>query len=163
MLRKMKKKCSNDEGPNTELVGGKRLIGWREWVALPEFDTPPIKAKIDTGARTSALHAFRIKPFWKDDARYVEFYIHPEQHRRVPEIRCEARLLEQRGVTSSNGQKELRYVIETNADIGGEIINIELTLTNRDELGFRMLIGRQAVRGHFIVDPGRSYCAASPR
>ncbi|MBV1887541.1 MAG: RimK/LysX family protein [Parvibaculaceae bacterium] len=163
MLRNMKKKCSNDRGLNTEEVGGKRLIGWREWVALPDFDTPPIKAKIDTGARTSALHAFRIKPFWKDAAPYVEFYIHPEQHRRKPEIRCEAPLLEQREITSSNGQKEIRYVIETNADIGGEVFNIELTLTNRDELGFRMLIGRQAVRGHFIIDPGRSYCAASPR
>jgi len=162
MLKKAKAKRSNERAPNAESIIGKPVIGWREWVELPDFDTPPIKAKIDTGARTSALHAFRIKPILKDDVPYVEFYIHPEQHRRKPEIRCEAPVLEQRNVTSSTGHKEHRYVIETTAAIGGDIFTIELTLTNRDELGFRMLIGRQAVRGHFLVDPGRSYCAPAP-
>jgi len=160
-LKKMKKTRSNKEEQRRKEAHDKPIIGWREWVSLPDFETPPIKAKIDTGARTSALHAFRIRPFTKEGIPYVEFYIHPEQHRRKPEIRCEAPLLEQREVKSSTGHKELRYVIETDAEIGGDIFTIELTLTNRDELGFRMLIGRQAVRGHFIIDPGRSYCASS--
>jgi len=163
MRKKMKKKNSPAGTKLARTVSGKSIIGWREWVGLPDFGTPLIKAKVDTGARTSALHAFRIQPFNKDDVPYVEFYIHPEQHRRKPEIRCEAPVLEQRQVTSSTGHKEVRYVIETAASIGGEVFNIELTLTNRDELGFRMLIGRQAVRGHFIIDPGRSYCTSSPR
>ncbi|MDF1846648.1 MAG: RimK/LysX family protein [Parvibaculaceae bacterium] len=161
----MKKRHSNEAKRGGEAKGlgharrNKIIIGWREWVTLPELGTPPIKAKIDTGARTSALHAFRMRHFTRDGAAYVEFYVHPEQHRRKPEIRCEAPLLEERQITSSNGQKELRCVIETQAEIGGEIFDIELTLTNRDELGFRMLIGRQALRGHFIIDPGQSYCA----
>lgn len=159
MLKKAKAKRSNKRAPNARSTIGKPVIGWREWVTLRDFDTPPVKAKIDTGARTSALHAFRIKPFLRNEIPYVEFYIHPKQHRRKPEIRCEAPVLEQRNVTSSTGHKELRYVIETTVVIGGDTLKIELTLTNRDELGFRMLIGRQAVRGHFLVDPGRSYCA----
>jgi len=128
-------------------------------VTLPGLGAPPIKAKIDTGARTSALHAFRIRPFEKDGVPYVEFFVHPVQHRRLPEIRCAAPILEQRQVKSSNGQSETRYVVHTTATIGNEQLEIELTLTNRDELGFRMLIGREAVRGKFLVDPGKSYCA----
>jgi ribosomal protein S6--L-glutamate ligase len=85
------------------------------------------------------------------------------QHRRTPEVRCEARVLEQRKVTSSTGHSEMRYVIQTIAEIGDRQLTIELTLTNRDELGFRMLIGREAVRGRFVVDPGRSYCARQTR
>ena len=161
-VKNMKKQRSSKTVKRGRDPRDKPVIGWREWVGLPGFGTPPIKAKIDTGARTSALHAFRIKPFTKNDVPYVEFYIHPEQHRRKPEIRCEAPILEEREITSSTGHKERRYVIETAAEIGREVFTIELTLTNRDELGFRMLIGRQAVRGHFIVDPGRSYCAQLP-
>lgn len=140
------------------LLDGKMLIGWREWVVLPELGVPPIKAKIDTGARTSALHAFRIRTFKKSGIPYVEFYVHPVQRRRNPEVRCRAPLKEQRHVTSSSGHREMRYVIETIAEIGGERMTIELTLANRDQLGFRMLIGRGAVREKFIIDPGRSYC-----
>lgn len=136
----------------------KPVIGWREWVGLPDLGVPPIKAKIDTGARTSTLHAFRIHPFDKDGVPYVAFFVHPVQHRRRPEVRCEAPVLERRKVTSSTGHSEMRYVIETTAELGGKSLTIELTLTNRSELGFRMLIGREAMRGTFVVDPGRSYC-----
>lgn len=161
-LKKMNNRLSSKVTPCRKELPDRPIIGWREWVVLPDLETPPIKAKIDTGARTSALHAFRIRPFTKDGVPFVEFFIHPEQHRRRPEIKCEAAILDQREIMSSNGQKELRYVIETAANIGGETFNIELTLANRNELGFRMLIGRQAVRGHFVIDPGRSYCASSP-
>lgn len=154
------KKQSTKKPGNKKTTKSKPVIGWREWVTLPEFGAPPIKAKIDTGARTSALHAFKIRPFKKNGVPHIEFYIHPEQHRRLPEIKCIAPVLEQRRITSSTGHSEIRYVIETTAIIGGRKLNIELTLTNRDELGFRMLIGREAIRKKFIVDPGRSYCAS---
>ena len=140
----------------------KRLIGWREWVAFPDLGAPPIKAKIDTGARTSALHAFRIRRFEKAGVELVEFFVHPVQRRRDPEIRCEAPLVDEREVTSSNGRRERRYVIQTRAVIAGEMRKIELTLTNRDEMGFRLLIGRRALTSRFIIDPGRSYCGGVP-
>ncbi len=141
----------------------KVIVGWREWVCLPELNIPPLKAKIDTGARTSALHAYRIRPFEKDGTSYVEFFVHPVQRRRNPEIRCEAPILGQRRVTSSTGHSEMRYVIKTKAEIGGETLTVEVTLTNRDQLGFRMLIGREAIREKFIVDPGCSYCVGQPK
>ncbi|MEM9619665.1 MAG: RimK/LysX family protein [Pseudomonadota bacterium] len=150
---------SAKSAPKKATLGGKFIIGWREWVRMPELGAPPIKAKIDTGARTSALHAYRIRPFEKNGVAYVEFFIHPVQRRKKPEIRCEAPVKEQRRVTSSTGHSEMRYVIETMAEIGAEKLMIEVTLTNRDQLGFRMLIGREAVRDKFVIDPGRSYCA----
>ncbi len=154
-----KNKRSIKSSAKKKPLGEKRIIGWREWVVLPDLNLPPIKAKIDTGARTSALHAFHIRPFEKDGVPYVEFVVHPVQRRRKPEIRCEAPILEQRQVTSSTGHSEMRYVIKTNAEIGNESLVVEVTLTNRDQLGFRMLIGREAIREKFMIDPGRSYCA----
>lgn len=155
----MTTKRSAKTAPKKTTPGGKSVIGWREWVRMPELGAPPIKAKIDTGARTSALHAYRIRPFEKNGVAHVEFFIHPVQRRKKPEIRCEAPVKEQRRVTSSTGHSEMRYVIETTAEIGVEKLMIEVTLTNRDQLGFRMLIGREAVRDKFVIDPGRSYCA----
>lgn len=135
----------------------KAVIGWREWVALPELGVDRIKAKIDTGARTSAIHAFGIKPFERDGVHYVRFSLHPVQHHRNPVVDCEARVVDERIVTSSNGKQEHRYVIETTVRLGEEVWPIEMTLTNRDEMGFRMLLGRAAVRRRFVVDPGGSF------
>lgn len=135
----------------------KQVIGWREWVALPGLNVDTIKAKIDTGARTSALHAFRIKEIDVDGAPHVSFFVHPVQHKKTPEIACTAKIVDKRVITSSNGQRQNRYVIVTPVRIGSLEWPIELTLTNRDEMGFRMLLGREAVRKRFLVDPGSSF------
>ncbi len=135
----------------------KAVIGWREWVGLPDLGVDRIKAKIDTGARTSAIHAFEIRPFERHGQRYVNFSLHPVQHHRQPVVDCEARVVDERSVTSSNGEREQRYVIETRISLGEETWPIEMTLTNRDEMGFRMLLGRRAVRRRFVVDPGGSF------
>lgn len=132
-------------------------MGWREWVSLPELGIDGIKAKIDTGARTSALHAFRIRRFTRDGRSFVRFYVHPLQRHRHPEIFCEAPLIDERIITSSSGQSGNRYVIETHLHMGQSGWPIEITLTNRDEMGFRMLLGRQALRHRLLVDPGSSY------
>ena len=135
----------------------KLVIGWREWVELPDLGIEQIKAKVDTGARTSALHAYRVKRFERDGKGFVRFYVHPIQRRKRPEVRCEAPLVDERIVISSNGKPEHRYVIETLVKMGGRAWPIEVTLTNRDEMSFRMLLGRQAIRRRLVVDPGRSY------
>jgi hypothetical protein len=133
------------------------VIGWREWVRLPELGVESIKAKVDTGARTSSLHAYEVEEFSRGGRRRVRFKIHPEQRDSKHEIRCEAVLKDRRRVTPSSGHSELRPVILTSIELLGRTWEVELTLTNRDEMGFRMLLGRQAMRGHFVVDPGRSF------
>ncbi len=135
----------------------KPLIGWREWAALPDLGIDRIKVKVDTGARTSALHAFRVKEHARGDGRLARFYVHPLQRRRRPEILCEAPIVDERYVMSSNGERERRLVVETRLRIGEHEWPIELTLTSRDQMGFRMLLGRQAIRRRLIVDPGSSY------
>ena len=138
------------------------VVGWREWVALPDLGIDLIKAKIDTGARTSALHAFKVEQVLRDGVPSLRFIVHPRRRRRRPEVVCEAPLVDRRVVVSSNGQREARYVIRTTIQIAARCWPIELTLTDRDEMSFRMLLGRQALRRHLIVDPGSSYRLGKP-
>lgn len=134
-------------------------LGWREWAALPELGIEAIKAKLDTGARTSSLHAFGIELFERDGIPMVRFEVHPEQRSRQGRVRVEAEVLDERWIRNSGGVRELRPVIETDVRIGEETWPIELTLTRRDEMGFRMLLGRQAIRTRAVVDPGSSFRA----
>ena len=139
---------------NTEQLA---IVGWREWVSLPELGLPAIKAKIDTGARTSALHAFLIEPYKQQGEDWLRFHMHPVQRETDIVVVCDARLKDQREVTDSGGHTELRYVIETNLHIGGVHWPIEVTLTNRDNMRFRMLIGREALKNRLLVNSGNSY------
>lgn len=138
------------------------IIGWREWVALPDFNVDAIKAKIDTGARSSALHAFNLKRFRRRGKRMVRFEIHPIQRTSRQAVEVEAEVIEDRMVRSSNGKVERRPVIRTSVRMYNRDWEIELTLTSRDEMGFRMLLGRHALRGQFLIDPGRSLRAGYP-
>ncbi|MGD2123003.1 MAG: ATP-dependent zinc protease [Gemmatimonadota bacterium] len=135
----------------------KPTIGWREWVRLPDLGVDTIKVKVDTGARTSSLHAFGLKELEKNGTPYVRFVVHPEQKRAQPAIQVELPLLARRRVRDSGGKAELRPVVQTVVELMGQRWPIEVTLTRRDAMGFRMLLGRQAIRGRFAVDPGRSF------
>jgi hypothetical protein len=137
----------------------KIMLGWREWVALPEFGIDFIKAKVDTGARTSALHAFYLEPFKRGGEPWVRFGIHPRQGSPEKVVHCEAPVADRRTVTDSGGHREKRYVIETPVKLGDHTVTVEVTLTDRENMRFRMLLGRTAMRGNFMVDPGRSYLA----
>ena len=133
------------------------IIGWREWVALPALGISAVKAKIDTGARSSALHAFDIERIQWGDKPAVRFKVHPVQRNTSVVVVAEAELLEDRQVRSSSGQAEVRPTIKTEIELDGQRWGIELTLTERDAMGFRMLLGRQAIRNRFLVDPGNSF------
>tara|TARA_R110002049_G_scaffold24302_9_gene86316 strand:- start:7013 stop:7456 length:444 start_codon:yes stop_codon:yes gene_type:complete len=138
-------------------MSSKKPIGWREWIGFPDLNIPRIKAKIDTGARTSALHAFRVQPFMRGDRQWVRFAIHPVQGDTDNIVESEAPVKDQRVVRDSGGHEELRYVIETAISIGEDVIRAEVTLTDRDSMLFRVLLGRTALRAHYVVHPGRSY------
>ncbi len=135
----------------------KKIIGWREWVSLPEIGIPAIKAKIDTGARTSALHAFKLEPFEAGGLRKIRFGVHPLQKRKDIEIFCIADIIDQRRVKDSSGNIEKRYVINTVVSMGIMQWPIEITLTSRHNMLHRMLLGRSAVKKSLLIDPGRSY------
>lgn len=135
----------------------KGVIGWREMVDIPNLKIKNIKAKVDTGARTSSLHAFDLKIYKKLGEEYVKFNVHPVQRSMKETISCNAKILEYRKVKSSNGISELRPVIVTPIRLLDEEWPIEITLTNRDEMGFRMLLGRESFRDKFYVDAGKSY------
>ncbi|MBM3514321.1 MAG: ATP-dependent zinc protease [Alphaproteobacteria bacterium] len=141
----------------------RKIVGWREWVRLPDLKVKRIKAKLDTGARTSALHAFDVRPFTKYGASYVRFSIHPMQRKAKPEIKSRALVIDRRTVTDTGGRREERPVIRTTLKIGKSSYPIELTLTDRDHMGFRLLIGRQALRRRYLVDPGRSFVIKKKR
>ncbi|WP_008309832.1 ATP-dependent zinc protease [Leptolyngbya sp. PCC 6406] len=133
------------------------VMGWREWLALPALGISEVKVKVDTGARSSALHAFDIHRFDRSGVAMVRFKVHPLQRNTSHTITAETPVLDERWVRSSSGQSQSRPVIQTLVKVGEQSWPIELTLTNRDAMGFRMLLGREAVRHRFLVDPGRSY------
>lgn len=139
----------------------KNTLGWREWIALPDLEIPQIKAKIDTGARSSALHTHFIDPYKKARQQWVMFCIHPKQKSDIS-VECHAPVKDRRIVTDSGGHKQHRYVIETRLILGQVIVTAEVTLTNRDSMLFRMLLGRTAINDHFIIDPNVSYLLGKP-
>lgn len=138
------------------------LTGWREWVALPEIGVSHIKAKIDTGAQTSALHAADVEEFTRDGRDWVRFTVHPWQHNDNDELRVELPVHDRRTVRSSSGHSQDRLVVLMDVVLAGRRIPAEFTLTSRHEMVFRMLIGREALRQGFMVDPAASYLGGKP-
>jgi hypothetical protein len=141
----------------------KTFVGWREWIALPKLGIGAIKVKIDTGARSSSLHAFDVETFERDGVPWVKFVVHPLQRDCETTVYAEAPVLEFRHIRSSSGHLTHRPVILAEIELDNRRWSIELTLAARDEMGFRMLLGREAVRGKFLVDPGRSYVVSASR
>ncbi len=150
-------------GKKRRALDPKAVVGWREWVALPQFDIDAIKVKIDTGARTSAVHAFNIVPFRKHREDWVRFDVHPLQRNDEIYKTCQAPVVDYRWVTNSGGGREKRFVIVTMLRLGADAWPIEVTLTDRDQMGFRMLLGRTAMERRLIVDPALSYCHSKPK
>lgn len=141
---------------------GRVVAGWREWISLPELGVGWVKAKLDTGARSSAIHAWDVREFDRDGARWASFELHPWQRSDLDAVAVELPILDRRVVRSSTGHEEERLVVATTIRVVGRDLRGELTLTNRDEMGFRMLVGREAMRGELLVDPGRSYLGGKP-
>jgi len=138
------------------------VLGWNEWIALPDLNVPRIKCKVDTGARTSALHAFYVEEFEENLVRRVRFGLHPDQAGTSREIHCTADVIDRRNVTDSGGHTESRIVIQSSIVIGNLTWPIEITLTNRDTMRYRMLLGRAAIEDNFVVDAGASCLMGEP-
>lgn len=141
----------------------KRLLGWREWVSLPALGIAQIKCKVDTGARTSALHAFHTETYTEAGKLRVYFRLHPDQRSTARVLECTADVADQRIVADSGGHRERRIVIVTPLVVGSFEYPIEITLTSRDSMRFRMLLGRTAMHGHYTVDPAASFLAGLPQ
>jgi hypothetical protein len=137
-------------------------IGWREWVGLPELGVSALQAKIDTGADSSSLHAFNQERFVRDGEDWIRFEVHPRRGSKGKPVSCEAPIALERKVRNPGGRSELRPVISTPVVLNGVLIRSLINLTERDEMSFRMLIGRRTLRGKFLVNPGRSYLGAKP-
>ncbi|MCW5201774.1 ATP-dependent zinc protease [Desulfobulbus sp. US4] len=138
------------------------IIGWREWVKLPSLGVDKIKVKVDSGARSSSIQAVNLKTFDRDGEQWVRFKIHPIQRSIKGTLDAEARVLEFRSIKSSNGIAKIRPVILADIELLGQVWEVELTLASRDNMGFRMLLGREAFRDRFMVDGGRSYYGGRP-
>jgi len=138
-------------------------IGWKEWVSLPDLNIPAIKAKVDTGARTSSLHASHITTVEKASGPWVQFVVHPLRKHPEIDIQCEAKLLDRRNIKDSGGHVENRYVIETDVTLGARNWTVVLTLTDRKDMLFRMLLGRTALGEDFKIYPGRKYLTGKIR
>ena len=138
------------------------VIGWREWVQLPDLGVHEIKAKVDTGADNSSLHAFEMERFERDGVEMVRFELHPRQRKKKPSISCEAEVVGEKKVKNPGGRREIRPIIRTTLVVAGKDIEARVNLTTRDEMTFRMLLGRRTIRKNFLVDPGRSYLGGRP-
>ncbi len=136
----------------------KIIVGSAEWCAFPGLGIPAIKARVDSGAKTSSIHAFNIQKFRRGGEGWVSFEVHPLQNDRRTVVRCERPIVDKRVVKSSSGIAETRYVVSTAIKAGAESWDIELTLANRDSMGYRMLLGREAMSGRMLVDPALSFC-----
>jgi ribosomal protein S6--L-glutamate ligase len=133
-------------------------IGWEEWCEFPDLELPAVKSKTDTGAKTSSLHADDLEVFQKDGKDFIRFTVHPIQKNREIIKICEAPIVDYRTVTSSNGEREKRYVINTSFKFGEHVFTSDLTLTTRYGMTFRMLLGKEALKaGKFLVDPSKGY------
>ncbi|AIG29640.1 30S ribosomal protein S6 modification protein RimK [Flavobacterium psychrophilum] len=144
------------------MLAQKLILGSEEWCSFPDLNIPVIKARVDSGAKTSALHAVNIAPFIRDNENWVKFDINPIQNNTKTVKHCEAKLIDKRVVKSSSGYREQRFVIQTELKIGEATWKIEMTLTNRDSMGFRMLLGREAMSGRVLVDPEQKYLLGQP-
>ena len=146
-------------GENTK---SKQIVGWREWVSLPDLEIQHIKAKLDTGARTSVLHTSYIEPFKDQRQEKVRFCVHPLQGKKKKKIICIADISDHRRIVDSGGHPEMRFIIQTSLTIGNTLIPIELSLTNREQMRFRLLLGRTAMVDYLAVDPTLSYTLGKP-
>ncbi len=140
----------------------KITVGCEEWCALPGLDIPAIKVRVDSGAKTSSLHAFNVHAFKCGDEPWVRFDVHPLQKNRKTTVSCEAQVVDRRMVKNSGGGIEKRYVIKVPIAVRSRTWTIELTLANRDSMGYRMLLGREAMAGRMVIDPEESFCLGAP-
>lgn len=139
------------------------LIGWREWVALPDLSIPFIKCKVDTGAKSSSLHALEIETFTREESEFVRFLVPPYQRSDRGAVTCELPLHDRRVVRSSSGEASERFVIQTTVRWKGRSWVVDVTLADRTRMAFRMLLGRETLRGRVLVDSDRSFCGGRPR